>query len=224
MHKSLSYLWARFWMLFAGRSGFGRMAARLASLFAPPHKARTYLAGMNRRGYIAPSVTIYHRNLTLGERVFIDERAVLFQRETGGPIRIGNDVCIYRDTIIETGAGGSLVIGNETSIHPRCQINAYVSSVEIGNDVMIAPSCAIYPYDHGIAPDRPISEQSLESKGAIVIGDGAWLGYGVIVLGGVRIGKGAVIAAGAVVTADVPDGAIAAGMPARVIKMRHDIN
>lgn len=53
--------------------------------------------------------------------------------------------------------------------------------------------------------------------------DGAWLGVGVIVLGGVRIGAGAVIGAGSVVTQDVPDGAIAVGVPARVVKMRSEL-
>jgi acetyltransferase-like isoleucine patch superfamily enzyme len=52
------------------------------------------------------------------------------------------------------------------------------------------------------------------------VDDDAWLGVGVIVLSGVRIGKGAVVGAGAVVTHDVPDGAVVAGVPARIVKMR----
>jgi 2-polyprenyl-3-methyl-5-hydroxy-6-metoxy-1,4-benzoquinol methylase len=66
-------------------------------------------------------------------------------------------------------------------------------------------------------------QQPPQTKGGIVIDDGVWLGFGVIVLDGVRIGKGAVIGAGAVVTHDIPDGAIAVGNPAQVIKMRNDI-
>jgi acetyltransferase-like isoleucine patch superfamily enzyme len=52
------------------------------------------------------------------------------------------------------------------------------------------------------------------------VGDGAWIGHGVTVLQGVRIGEGAVIAAGAVVVHDVPENAIAAGVPARVVGHR----
>ena len=52
--------------------------------------------------------------------------------------------------------------------------------------------------------------------------DYAWLGVGVIVLSGVRIGKGAVVGAGSVVTRDIPDGGVAVGVPARVIKMRDE--
>ncbi|MBP6971827.1 MAG: hypothetical protein KBB67_02045 [Syntrophorhabdus sp.] len=68
-----------------------------------------------------------------------------------------------------------------------------------------------------------IFEQPLTTKGDIRIEDGVWLGYGVIVLSGVHIGKGAVVGAGSVVTRSIPDGAVAVGMPARVIKMRSDI-
>jgi acetyltransferase-like isoleucine patch superfamily enzyme len=63
-------------------------------------------------------------------------------------------------------------------------------------------------------------DQALTSKGSITIGDEAWLGDGVKVLDGVHIGKGAIIGAGAVVTKDVPDYAIAVGVPARVVSKR----
>jgi acetyltransferase-like isoleucine patch superfamily enzyme len=94
--------------------------------------------------------------------------------------------------------------------------------VRIGSDALIALGCAIYPYDHGIAPDRPISDQPLTSRGSVTIGDGAWLGFGVIVLGGVESGEGAVIGADSVVTRDGPDGGIATGAPARLVKLRAD--
>jgi acetyltransferase-like isoleucine patch superfamily enzyme len=68
-----------------------------------------------------------------------------------------------------------------------------------------------------------IREQPLVSKGNVVIGDDAWLGFGVVVLDGVRIGEGAVIGAGAVVTRDVPANAIACSIPARVTGMRGDM-
>jgi len=137
-------------------------------------------------------------------------------------VGLGDGVAILRDTIIETGFGGSLTIGAHSSIHPRCQLNAYGDSIQIGCGVMIAPNCALYSYDHGTAPGQIVRGQPLQSKGGIVIGNDAWLGTGVIVVDGVRIGQGAVIGAGSVVTQDVPDGAVAVGVPARVIKRRGD--
>jgi acetyltransferase-like isoleucine patch superfamily enzyme len=221
-HSTIERKWIRFWMRFAGLSTFGRLATRLAVIFAYPHKARVYLSGMNPNGFISPSAVIHHCQLQLGRNIFMDDRVVLFQRETGGPIKLGDQVHLYRDTILETGQGGRIEIGNEASVHPRCQINAYKSSIFIGKDVMLAPNCALYSYDHGIQPGIPICEQPIQSKGDIIIGEDAWLSFGVVVLSGVQIGSGAVIAAGSVVTRDVPDGAIAAGNPARVMKMRSE--
>jgi maltose O-acetyltransferase len=54
----------------------------------------------------------------------------------------------------------------------------------------------------------------------IVIQDNVWIGAGAKVLGGVTIHKGAVIGANAVVTRDIPENAIVAGVPARVIRFR----
>jgi acetyltransferase-like isoleucine patch superfamily enzyme len=102
-------------------------------------------------------------------------------------------------------------------------LSAYLSPIIIGSDVEIAPYCAFCPYNHAISKGvGPISKLPLQTKGGIIIEDGSWLGVGVIVLDNVRIGKGAVVGAGAVVTRDVPDGAIVGGAPARVLKMHRD--
>ena len=121
---------------------------------------------------------------------------------------------------IQTGDGGSVSIGSHSSLQPRCQLSAYKSQIQIGSDVQIAPSCAFYPYNHGTEKNEIIRKQPLQSKGGIVVGDDTWLGFGVIVLDGVKIGKGSVIGAGAVVKDNIPDYAIAAGAPAKVVGMR----
>lgn len=59
-------------------------------------------------------------------------------------------------------------------------------------------------------------------KGDIVVGDDVWIGYGAVIMSGVKIGQGAVIAAGAVVTKDVPPYAIVGGVPAEIIKYRFE--
>ena len=224
--KTFKRVWVRFWMLLAGFGCFGRIATHLATWLAPPHKSRVPLQNWNPKGYIAPTAIIYHSNLELGKHVFIADRVIVYnasyQGKKGGIIRLGNSVVILRDSVLETGFGGNLSIGDGTWIHPRCQLNAYLASINIGREVQIAPNCAFYCYDHGVAPNQPINEQPLQTKGDIIIEDGAWLGVGVIVQSGVRIGKGAVVGAGSVVTRDIPDNAIAYGVPAKVIKMRGD--
>ncbi len=209
-------------MRYAGLSHFGRTATRLATWFAPPYYGRCYLARLNPKGYIAPSAIVHHNSVHFGRNIFIGDRVVIYQDKDGGSVEFGERVHIYGETFIQSGSGGSLKIGDNSHIHPRCQISAYESSIFIGNEVQIAPNCAFYPYNHSIEPGKPIKEQALHSKGDIIVDDDAWLGFGVIVLDGVRIGKGAVIGAGSVVTQDIPDNAIACGNPARVVKMRGD--
>lgn len=215
--------WTGFWMRYAGLNPFGRIATGLATLFAPPHKERIYLSRMNRRGYISLRAQLFHRELYLGRNVFMDDHTLIFQRRDGGALKIGNNVAIFRYNILETGYGGSLNIEDHVSIHPKCQINAYVSHIHIGRGTMLAPCCALYSYDHGLAENESIRAQALRSHGGIRIGEEAWLGYGCIVLDGVTIGDGAVIGAGSVVNRDIPDYVIAAGNPARVVKHRGDV-
>ena len=214
--------WTRFWMHYAGLGFFGRIATRLATWFAPPFYERCYLARLNRKGYISPSATIHHSDLIIANNIFIGDHVVIYKDKDGGPVELGERVHLYGETYIQTGQGGNVKIGRDTHIQPRCQFSAYKASIDIGRDVQIAPGCAFYPYDHGILPDELICRQPLTTKGDINIGDDVWLGFGVIVLSGVRIGKGAVIGAGSVVTRDVPEGAIALGAPARVVRMRSD--
>lgn len=210
-------------MRFAGLGPMGRTATFCAALFAPPHKERIYLAKMNPKGYVSCRAKLFHSELTLGSHVFIDDHALLFRRRSGGRMNIGNGVKIYRYNILETGYGGTLEIGDHASIHPKCQLNAYVSRIRIGSGTMLAPCCALYSYNHGLAPGIPIQKQPPRSAGGIDIGKDAWLGYGSIVLDGVTIGDGAVIGAGSVVTRNIPENAIAAGNPARVLKHRDDL-
>ena len=214
------YYWVRFWMCFAGASPLGRVATWLATWFMPPFYNRLYLARLNLRGYISPRATIYHSDLRLGAHVYIDDRVLIYQEKDGGAVELGDGVHVNRDTIIQTGLGGSLTIGANTHIQPRCQFSAYKAPIQIGCCVDIAPNCAFYPYNHGFAAGRSIREQPLQTKGGIFVDDEAWLGVNVIVLHGVRIGKGSVIGAGSVVTQDVPEGAIAFGVPAHVVAMR----
>jgi acetyltransferase-like isoleucine patch superfamily enzyme len=196
------------------------MATHFAGWFVPPYYGRSSLAKMNSKGYISPSAVIHHSDLKLGSNVFIDDRVMIFQSKNGGPVELGNNVRMYRDTIIQSGMNGSVIIEDNIVIQPRCQFSAYLSSIEIRHGAQIAPNCAFYPYDHSYAPDKPIYMQPLRSKGGILIDEDSWLGFNVIVLDGVKIGKGAIVGAGSVVTRDIPAGVIAGGNPARVIGSR----
>ena len=220
MGTAIRRLWMRFWMRLAGHNMAGRLAMRIASWSAPPYRGQTVLARLSAAGFHSPSITRHHPDVRFGEHTFVGDRVVLFSRDGTGRIRLADRVYVYQETFLETGEGGEIHIGADSSVHPRCQLMAYKASIRIGQGVSIAQGCAFYPFDHGIEPGRTIRSQPLVVKGDIEIGDEAWLGTGVVVLSGVRIGAGAVVSAGSVVTRDVPDNAVAAGVPARVVWRR----
>jgi acetyltransferase-like isoleucine patch superfamily enzyme len=211
-------------MLFSGTSLPGKLATWIAAWFVPPYYGRDYLSWMYRRGYISPSATIHHGDLHSGANIFIDDRVVIYQFGGGGPVALQDHVHVFRDCIVQTGRGGSVSIGAHTFIQPRCIFSAFLSPIVIGSNVQIAPNCAFYSYDHSFAPGELISKQPLKTRGGIVIEDDVWLGVSVVVLDGVKIGRGAVIGAGSVVTKDIPANAVAVGVPARVTTMRGEIN
>lgn len=216
----LQRLWERFWMSFAGSNRSGRVAARLASIFAPPYMARFYLARLGSRPYVDTRAVLHHPNLEIGPQAFIADRVILYRAADGGHIRLARGVHILRDCVLETGQQGSIRIGEDTFLHPRCQVMAYKGDIRIGDHVAIAPGCAFYSYNHGFKLGEAIKTQPLQTRGDIEIGDGAWLGFGVIVLDGVKVGDGAVVGAGSVVTEDIPQNSIAVGNPARVVASR----
>lgn len=216
-------LWMRFWMFFSGRGPLGRLATSVAAWACPPYYGRLTLSELTPEGFLSPSSTIYHEKLKLGRHVILDDGVLIYQDADGGEVELGDHVHLWRHTIIQTGQGGRVKIGSRTTVQGHCQFSAYVSAIEIGEHCQIAPFCCFFPYDHGVRPGVPIHKQPLESKGPIIIGDDVWLGTGVIVLSNVRIGDGAVVAAGSVVTKDVPSGAIVAGVPAQVVRMRDDL-
>jgi maltose O-acetyltransferase len=88
--------------------------------------------------------------------------------------------------------------------------------IRIGDDVLIGPNVQLLTADHPLDPTA--RHAGWESGRPITIGDGAWLGAGVIVLPGVTIGTDTAVGAGAVVTRDLPPGVVAVGNPARVVR------
>jgi len=91
-----------------------------------------------------------------------------------------------------------------------------VAAITIGEDVQIGPNVQLLTPIHPIEPEP--RRAKIEAGKPITIGDNVWLGGGVIVCPGVRIGENTVVGAGAVVTRDLPASVVAVGNPARVIR------
>ncbi len=111
-------------------------------------------------------------------------------------------------------AVGDVIIGDHTRIGIHCTV---IGPVCIGSHVNLAQGIVVTALNHQFTDkNRRIDEQGITTK-PVVIGDDVWIGANAVILPGVTIGQHCVVAAGAVVTKDVPDNVIVAGVPAKII-------
>lgn len=104
----------------------------------------------------------------------------------------------------------------------NCTFNVFSvvrGAVTMGDGVRVGAHTSILGFNHSTAPDKPVYQQPLTSRG-ISIGDDVWIGSNAVVLDGVSIGEHSVVGAGAVVTKDVAPWSVVAGNPARRIRDR----
>lgn len=115
-------------------------------------------------------------------------------------------------------------IGNDVRIQPGFFAIAIEAHISIGSKVIIGPRVGMITGDHNTSVVGrymyDVSEKRESDDAPIVVEDDVWIGYGAIILKGVRVGRGSAVAAGAVVTSDVPNYAIVAGVPAKLLRMR----
>jgi acetyltransferase-like isoleucine patch superfamily enzyme len=142
--------------------------------------------------------------------------------------------------VLEALDDGRLVIGEQSLLEPNCWITisehgrvtigegtflnmgtmvACENEVTIGDHVMLANGCFVSDASHRY-DDRsmPVTWQGFTSKGPTRIGSNTWFGVNCVVTTGVTVGERCVIGANSVVTRDLPDGVIAAGAPAKVVR------
>ena len=143
---------------------------------------------------------------------------VKFEIGRGATLALGRWSWIGRGSKIRAHEG-RVAIGAKSVLGQDCTISAY-QSVEIGRECIIADRVMLIDFDHGVAEvERPIRLQGIYKRD-VRVGHNVWIGYGASVLRGVSIGDNCVVGTGAVVTKDVPENAVVAGVPARVIRMR----
>jgi len=128
-------------------------------------------------------------------------------------------------------AGKNLDIGpnveffnaRESEIGDNSGVGAYSSlgTVKIGNNVMMGTNCLILSQNHRFDDlTMPMCGQGFQEDRPVVVEDDVWIGSRVIILPGVRIGKGSIVGAGSVVTRDIGPYSIVGGNPAKLIGER----
>ena len=122
--------------------------------------------------------------------------------------------------------GKNIHIGTNVSINMNCTF-VDCNKIEIGNNVLIASNVQIYTATHPVELSDRLTPNWNPDSGEyfcrtyalpVKIGNGCWIGGGVIILPGVSIGDGTVIGAGSVVIKDIPANCVAVGNPCRVIR------
>jgi len=180
---------------------------------------RMILGSMGRKCLVEKNIRFFNpARLMIGDRVFLGEGGLFDVGSGADKITIGSDSHIARSVTVRTQLG-KVEIGEKINIGANSFIYGY-GDIEIGDNTLIANQVEIIGGDHTFENvEVPMRFQG-RSPSRIVIGEDVWIGTHAIIVGGVTIGKGAVIGAGAVVNRDIPEYAIAAGVPARVVKSR----
>jgi acetyltransferase-like isoleucine patch superfamily enzyme len=168
------------------------------------------------------NVVLRHpHKIAIGDNVVIDDNCCLDAKGSDNQgISIGSGVFVGRNTILSC-KNGDIVLGDQANIGFNVEIFA-ASRVRVGKKVLIAAYCYLVGGDHLYDRiDTPVLEQGRTARG-IEVDDHAWLGAHAVVTDGSRVGKDCIIGAGAIVIGQIPDFAIAAGVPAKVLRSRLD--
>lgn len=128
-------------------------------------------------------------------------------------VDIGNDSCFCGGGWIY--GPGRLRIGEGSWLSPGVIIHTHANApIIIGSQCDIGHGVEFVPGSHHIGTRKRRAGEGTALP--IEIGDGCWIGARSVILGGVRIGAGVVVAAGSIVTCDIPDNTLVAGVPARI--------
>jgi acetyltransferase-like isoleucine patch superfamily enzyme len=180
------------------------------------------LGSCGRNVTFGQGVVLRHpAKIRLGDDVVVDDLVLLDAKGTSNRgIVVGNGVFLGRGTILSC-KNGDILLGDHVNIGFHSEIFSG-SAVTVGSHGLFAAYTYLVGGGHEFErAGVPVIEQERRSKG-IALGENVWLGTGVKVLDGVRIGRDVVVGANGVVTEDLPDGAVAVGIPARVVRMRDE--
>ncbi len=149
---------------------------------------------------------IGEKYISLGDRMFASHRFRIEAIDEYNGVKFSPKILIGNDVIFNT------------DIHIGC-----INYIEIGDNVMFASRIFITDHQHGDTSENMIgiipAKRPLISKGPVVIKNSVWVGEGVTILPNVTIGENSIIGSNSVVTKSIPANCVAAGIPAKIIKI-----
>ena len=117
------------------------------------------------------------------------------------------------------GDGRNVIMGNFSQLGINCKIQ---NDLVMGDYVIMGPDVVIYSSMHAYdKTDTPIMLQGVTKSNPVIIGNDVWIGIRCVIMPGVKIGDHVIIGSGAVVTKNIPDYAVAGGVPAKIIHFRN---
>ena len=181
--------------------------------------------GMLRANYARLALRLGWLKLRFGRRLQTDGLAFV---GPGVKLEIGRDATVHLGRWSWIGHGtkirvheGECEIGAKTVLGQEITISAF-QHVSIGRECILADRVMLIDFDHGVVEvERAIRHQGIYKRD-VRVGSNCWIGYGACILRGATVGDNAVIGSNSVVTKDIPDNAVAAGAPARVLRMREE--
>lgn len=180
------------WFLVVGRfvlRGSGVKFGKNLKLGSPPHISRS----------------VKGATIVIGDNVMMNNE--LAENPAGA---------VHKTSLVAATPTASLRIGNNVGISGA--IIVAWSSVEIGDDALRGAGCNIYDIDfHGLHPEKRTPNTAAVQAAPVVLEPRCWIGANATVLKGVRVGRDSIVGACALMTRDVPLGAIVGGVPAKVI-------
>jgi acetyltransferase-like isoleucine patch superfamily enzyme len=151
-----------------------------------------------------------------GDNLIIEDGVRIFHPEN---IEFGDNVYIGHDTVVKGYYNSDIIIGSDVWIGQGCFIHG-AGGVTIGSRVGIGPHVKMHAAYHDDDHETPILFQRLAFDG-IIVEDNVNIGLGAVIMHGVVLRSGTKVGANAVVTKSFPANAIIAGVPARLLRIRH---
>lgn len=189
-----------------------------AGLWLRQKLLRPFFGELGRGAVIGRNCTFRNpQRIFIGNDVVIDDNCVVDARGAGDDgVRLADGVLVSRGVQIKS-KGGAIHVESQATLGDNTLVVSH-TGIRIGAGAAIATGCQIIAGSFQMSDfNRPAAERTSCSAGPIVIGAGAWLATGVIVLDAANVGENAIVSAGSVVTRSVAARTVAQGNPARKV-------